>query len=688
MTYYLQIISLDLISEKTISIKIVLIFVLFLFGLPIQSQRSDNYKPDNVNVTFEKSNLPIIFIETGGQQILKDSRISAKMKVLNNGGDNMVDTIQYPNQNFDYDGFIGIKYRGNSSFTLSDKKPYSIRLLTESIENNGKKQKASLLGMPAHHDWVLLSLYIDKSMIREALTFTLAKDYLEYVPKASYCEVILDGVYYGVYLLVEHVKRGEGRLDMKKPGNSGDELTGGYFVEIDRNDEPCHTSKYYPVSVDGMTEYTNKPVYFQYKDPELSEMTEEQRNYIDNQIDAFEDALKSPTFKDPNIGYRKYIDVTSFIDYQLTQEVTNNCDAYRLSTKLYKFRDSVDPRFKMTIWDFDRAGGKSKRIGYLTDIWAYQDNRLLTESDDTFVPFWWGRLMEDESYVNELRSRWTEYRLGSYSDYRINEVVDSLVNELTSGGAVERNSAAWPRWGVYQYPEYYVAHDFNDEIAFLKSWIAKRLEWMDDQLHLETASSDLLSYIFQVTSAEWATICVPFSFTIPEGLSVYSITGLQGEKSTLTKEIVVSTTEANKPYLVKGIPGAYLLTGYAVDVEKTAGKNELINGLLMGTYEEKMAPIDSYVLQNQNGKIGFYHVRSDDVKVKSNRAWLVLPESMAHSSGLFFEENITKLSDVGVDSIKKTLSRFSLNGIQQKTTHRGISIVRYENGKVIKVIEK
>ena len=470
-----------LLPDKTIFNNPLLIYVLIvLFSLKSYSQRTDNYLPILPDVKFEKTNLPIIFIDTDGRIIQKDNRILVRMKVINSQieGENYRDTIAHPNQHFDYDGYVKIKYRGNSSFRLSDKKPYSIHL----VNSDGSKRKASLIGMPEHNDWALLSLYIDKSMLREALTFTLAQGYFDYVPRVRYCELILDGVYYGVFLLIERIRCGEGRLDLDKPGDDGEALTGGYLVEIDRNDSPGYTSKYLPVSSDGLTTFENKPVYFQYKDPDEENLTDEQKKYLHSQIDVFEDALASPDFKSPETGYRKHIDVTSFIDYQLTQEVTNNCDAYRLSTNLYKCRDNVDSRFKMTIWDFDRAWGKSRNIGYMTDIWAYQNNDRLTPNDDTFVPFWWSRLMQDDSYVGELKARWAQYRKGNYSDKHINETLDSLISELTVEGALERNNLAWPQWGEYKYPEYYVAESFDDEVNWLRDWISARLKWMDEQL--------------------------------------------------------------------------------------------------------------------------------------------------------------------------------------------------------------
>ena len=176
-----------------------LLLLSLLLSSSVCAQRADNYKPDNKNVVFTETNLPIVFINTQGQMIDRDNRITAKMKIIDNGeGElNYMDT-----------GYIDLKYRGNSSFTNSDKKPYAIRALDKPLEDGGKKQKVSMLGMGKDNDWALLAPYADKSMIRDVFAFTLAKPFFEYVPTGKYCEMIMDGTYYGVFIFSERVRKG------------------------------------------------------------------------------------------------------------------------------------------------------------------------------------------------------------------------------------------------------------------------------------------------------------------------------------------------------------------------------------------------------------------------------------------------------------------------------------------------
>ena len=266
--------------------------VLALWADAVCLCQAQNYPPEVKDIRIGETNLPIVFINTLGHEIDKENRVSAWMKIVNNpDGINYDDTLAHPNQTIDYEGYIGVRYRGNSSFSYSAKKPYSIKLLTDSYENNGTKRNAPLLGMGTDNDWALLAPYNDRSLIRNALSFSLAEDYFEYVPKSRFCELILDGVYYGVHCLTEKVARGDDRLNIKKAGDSGDKLTGGYIVCIDRNDEPLtHASKYHPTNSAGEV-FTNQTIWMQYKEPAYDDITEEQREYIDNRFDAFEDAL-------------------------------------------------------------------------------------------------------------------------------------------------------------------------------------------------------------------------------------------------------------------------------------------------------------------------------------------------------------------------------------------------------------
>jgi len=444
----------------------------------------DNYPPDNTSVRLTVTNLPIVWLDVDGNYIDQEERITARMKIIHNGDGelNYADTVAHPGQRIDYEGYVALRYRGNSSFSLSDKKPYSFRPLDKPLEDGGTKKKVNILGMGKDNNWALLAPYNDKSMMRDLLAFEVSRPWMEYTPKGKYCELFLDGIYYGVFIMTEVVSNGKYRLNLPDPGSEGDELTGGYLMEIDRNDEENYISKYHPVNNNG-TPYNNQYIHIQYKSPDYEDMTSEQIKYITGQIDKMETALwnyhprQTPT-------YQEYLDETNFIDYQIAMELGHNVDGYRLSAKFFKRRDSEDPRFKMVVWDMNIAYGNSNYYaGSRTDNWFYTTNNTLNnEGDPQLVPFWWYKLNTNPAYTEGFKNRWAQYRRTNLRSDRVMATIDSLANVLTSHGAEQRNSQAWPRWGEYVWPNYYVASSFSDEITYLKDWLTRRIKWMDNQL--------------------------------------------------------------------------------------------------------------------------------------------------------------------------------------------------------------
>ena len=470
------------------------------------AQRPDNYPPKNKTISIDSTNLPIVWVEVGGTMILKDEYITARMKIIDNGEGrlNYGDTVAHPDQTIDYAGCVALRYRGNTSFNHS-RKPYLFRPLDKPLEEGGVKKKVNILGMGKDNKWALLAPYSDRSMVRVPLSFDISRPWMEYAPKCRFCELYLDGIYYGVYILTEVVSKGKHRLNLPDPGEEGDALTGGYIMEVDRLEDNVHISNYHPLTSTGGI-IPNKYIYFQYSSPDYEDLTTAQLNYINSQIDAMENAFASVNYMDPENGYRKYIDVMNFIDYQLAMELGHNVDAYRLSGKFFKRPDSEDPRFKMVVWDMDLAYGMPYYHGaWKTDLWSYQLNdTLLNTGDQNLVPFWWYKLNKDPDYCAALKDRWAQYRRSNLRLERVMAEIDSLANLVTVNGAETRNNLAWPRWGVYVWPNNYIPTSYDDAIDFLKQWLTDRIAWMDEQLGFDPDSRERgdVNGDYQVTIAD------------------------------------------------------------------------------------------------------------------------------------------------------------------------------------------
>ena len=106
---------------------------------------------------------------------------------------------------------------------------------------------------------------------------------------------------------------------------------------------------------------------------------------------------------DPDTGYQSLIDIDSFIDFFIINEITKNIDGYRLSTYI---NVDIDQKIKMgPIWDFNLAFGNADYCdGANTQGWLYNFNSICP-GDIWQVPFWWGRLMESVFSSKDLKDK-------------------------------------------------------------------------------------------------------------------------------------------------------------------------------------------------------------------------------------------------------------------------------------------
>ena len=203
-----------------------------------------------------------------------------------------------------------------------------------------------------------------------------------------------------------------------------------------------------------------------------------QKDYIQSFIDSFEYALNGSAFADTSIGYLKYADVNSFIDFYIVNELSRNIDAYRLSTFLYKDRNSNGGKLVIgPLWDFNLAYGNASYCdGWDTNGWE-QDASC---SDVGNNPFWFSRLLADTTYQNKLKCRWDYLRQTTLSKDSIFNFIDSMAYYLDD--AQERNFQKWDVLGSYVWPNYYIGNTYQEEIDNLKTWIESRLIWIDNNI--------------------------------------------------------------------------------------------------------------------------------------------------------------------------------------------------------------
>ena len=193
----------------------------------------------------------------------------------------------------------------------------------------------------------------------------------------------------------------------------------------------------YDSSGDSLNDNSLSKIHFLYHYPKPDEISLDQKSFIQNIIHQFEDALNKDNFQDPFNGYRRFIDVDSFVDFFILNELSNNVDAYRLSTFIHK---DISGKLKMgPIWDFNLAFGNANYCnGDAVDKWMFKFNDYC-QGDLWKVPFWWKRLLEDDFFKAKIITRWFDLRQNTLSNDSIFQLLNSFVEKLKTSGSVDRN---------------------------------------------------------------------------------------------------------------------------------------------------------------------------------------------------------------------------------------------------------
>jgi hypothetical protein len=437
------------------------------------------------------SNLPIVVISSHGQVIPNEYKVPASFKISAPGGGGLHSyDVNLATNSFQFEGDINIEIRGAST-TLWPKLPYGFEVVDQATGDN---MDVSLLGMPEESDWILLASYGDKTFIRDVLSHHLFTQTGRYSPKGQYVELYLKEngsmAYQGIYILIEKIKRGSNRVNIKKleeEDTDAQKATGGYIVQLGENED---LKWYSSISGNDVSAAAPKPL-FHVEYPKLHKYTnipnrDQQFNYIKGYVDNFEQALNGPDYTDAALGYRSTLEVDAMIDYFLMQELTKNSDAWRFSTFFYKNRDSEGGKLVMgPIWDFDRALGNFQWWCNAASVqptdWAWKFN-LYCPDDNVVTAFWPKKLLSDCYFSQKLISRYQYLRQNQWSSGQINDFIDAQRATLTSNNAVSRNFSRWDilHTDVIHNPSYpVIGNTYDKEVEYLKNWIGSRLAWMD-----------------------------------------------------------------------------------------------------------------------------------------------------------------------------------------------------------------
>lgn len=363
------------------------------------------------------------------------------------------------------------RLRGNSS-RFFDKIPYRLELRG----NDDDGADLPLLGMPADDDWVLRGPFSDKSLVREALVYDLAREMGLAAPRYEFVEVYVNtdaqpvsqADYQGVYMAVETIKDGPQRLDiarLKKSHTALPEITGGYIFSVE-----------WKAAEEPLLQCTGSSTCW--RDIELRRPDEpqpEQLQWISQYLSQFQQVLDGPRWTDPAAGYPAWIDVDSFVDHMIINELSRNMDGYVRSTYFYK--DRGGPITAGPVWDFDLTFGVG---GYLsneqTTGWQYDQ----VAQRQPAAQSWYPRLISDPAFASRVRARWQELRQGLLSDAQLTARVNALAAPLAN--AAVRNFQRYPANLTSRMVGPFVTtttSTWQGQLTDLQTWMLQRAHWLD-----------------------------------------------------------------------------------------------------------------------------------------------------------------------------------------------------------------
>ena len=425
------------------------------------------------------SNLPILILENwgagdpGGSSLTDGFWAIIEPDASTNHRAEMLDPLAIGTR-------VGMKRRGSSSFGWPK---YSMTL--EAQDENGEDKGIEPLGMPEESDWVLSGRYqFDRALMRNDLIYRLSNEAGEYAVRTRFVEVFNNvgggdlsyaGDYFGVYTLMEKIKRDDNRVNVSKlsPGDVAEpDISGGYMFKMDRGDPG-----------DGGFS-VNSMGTLRWVDPKEEEIEQvpSQVTWMRNHLNELDAALYASNWTHPGTGkhFTEYLDQHSWLRHHWLNTLAMNVDGFRLSGYYYKHRSDINGGKVGAgpVWDFDRTMGSTDSRDNDPQRWDGTGDSSRTWSDSRFP--WWGRALTNPDFRQAHTDLWHELRRGVFSTANIHSIIDEFAAQIDhqdpasfnpglANSPAERNFAKWP------------GSNHPNEVNVLKNWLSTRTSWIDDQ---------------------------------------------------------------------------------------------------------------------------------------------------------------------------------------------------------------
>lgn len=412
--------------------------VLIVCSNNITVQGQPMKKPEASQAFCRVSNLPHVYIQTKGNRAITSKKefVPATLVYI----DENDEKSEYNN--------VEIRGRGNSTWNRNpEKKPYRIRFA----------QPEAFLGAgnATARDWTLMANAYDKSLMRNALTSELSRFVgLPFTVAAKFADVTLNGEYIGTYHISDHPEAGPGRLEL---------------AETSPEATPDIS---YLLEVDGYAEHVwfrtaNVNVRVRIHKPKDGELTSVQKSFIQEKVNAFEAALMGEQFKDPEKGYRQYVDSVTLANWFCANEICANYDGF---WSLYFYRQAGDPRFFFgPMWDYDIAYANDHRAGDTAE-------KLMTDCAAELVRAgrWMNRMWEDPWF-----QRLVNRRLGELMDAGVEQFLLAKVDSMAS--LLEESQALnYAKYGISTrtYNERFLYDNYAEYVEDLRRFIRRHCAFL------------------------------------------------------------------------------------------------------------------------------------------------------------------------------------------------------------------
>ncbi|MEZ5046249.1 MAG: CotH kinase family protein [Chitinophagaceae bacterium] len=426
----------------------------------------------NGQVLLSSSNLPIIIIQMDNNQgIIDEPKRYGNMKLFYRGSGNTTFISDSATGSYlQYNGRIAIERRGSSSQWSSNLGKFSFGF--ETLKADSSNNNVVLLGMPKENDWILNAYVYDKTLIRNSLTAELSNRMGRKAQRSYPCEVILNGEYIGVYFLVEKIKRDKNRTDIEELFNTDityPNLSGGYIYKIDKSSGSNNTNW---TSVTGYSRY-------QYHYPNETNIVQAQKDFLKNRLDSLETVMNtnSTVWSQSNSGYPSFIDVQSFIDQHILQELGGNLDM--LASSMYYSIDRGGKIVAGPIWDHDLAYGNNAGFdAWRTDVFFTNRGQSLADGPSYYQKW----MFQDMNFRCQLAKRWMELRQigGVLETSKIMAIIDSLATVMLPSNGREQLKYNTLGSNYFNSPSGWATRlTYQSEIDYMKNWLNNRLQWLD-----------------------------------------------------------------------------------------------------------------------------------------------------------------------------------------------------------------